>query len=84
MTVDIELLRTEHSRAEDAALASDEQVRSLPALLMKAQGAEATMTALDVSKIAAATLAVNQRLQEQLERARKAVALAEARAERLA
>jgi len=68
-----EALRTEYELALDAALESDAQVRELPRLLMAAQGENPTMTAIDVARITATTLSINERLHEQVERHRKAL-----------
>jgi hypothetical protein len=68
-----EALRTEYELALDAALESDSQVRDLPRLLMAAQGDNPTMTAIDVARITATTLSINERLHEQAERHRKAL-----------
>ena len=80
----LQALRTEHELTAEAAAASDEQVRALPALLDRAQRPDGDVRPLDASKIAGAVLAVNARLNEQAERARKARSLAELQAERAA
>ena len=79
---DLEPLRTDHELALEAVLASDEQVRNLPDLLLTAQGDRPTQSASDVAKLVAATLATNERMHEQLERARRALARATFKAER--
>ena len=80
----LQALRTEHELATEAAAASDEQVRALPVLLDRAQRPDGDVRPLDASKIAGAVLAVNARLHEQAERARKARSQAEMQAERAA
>lgn len=79
---DLEPLRTDYELAQEAALASDQQVCNLPDLLATAQGERPTQSASDVAKLVAATLATNERVHQRLARARRALDLATFRAER--
>ncbi len=75
-----EALRTEYELALDATLESDAQVREALQLSAKAQGDNATMTAIDMARIVSTTLALNERLHEQAERHRAALERLEVRA----
>lgn len=81
-TPHVEALRTEEAFAIEAVAASDEQVRSLPALLASAHGAKATINAADASKLVAATIAVNAQLKAQLAEIQKAIRMALVAAEK--
>lgn len=59
-----EFLRTEAERAEEAELASEEQLRRLTALIDRASSPEVALTATDCAKVVAAALALNERLHE--------------------
>lgn len=56
-----EMLKTEIDRAEEAELQSDEQLRQLTNLIDKAS-ANATISAVDCSRLVGAALALNERL----------------------
>jgi len=82
--ITLEALRYEYDTALGAVIESDEQVRSMTALLERAQHADSDIRPPDACKIVGATLALNARLLDQVDRARKALALAEVRGRRSA
>ncbi len=75
--MNLEALKAEAQRAEEAALESDEQLRKLPDLIDKSTQAGALVKAVDCAKTVAAALALNERLRERANRLAKEVSLAE-------
>lgn len=75
----IELLKTELGRAEDAELASDEQVRQLTALIDKASTPNASLCASDCAKLVTSALALNDRLRDRVVKLRITLSAAQQR-----
>lgn len=82
MTPELEFLKSEAGRAEDAELESEEQLRHLTGLIAKASAPNPEITASDCAKLVSAALALNERLRERAEalhsKVRRAVAAAAA------
>lgn len=65
--MNLEFIKKELSRAQDAELESEEQLRQLPGLLQKTYGPNPPMNASDCAKVIGSALALNQRLRERAE-----------------
>lgn len=81
--MNIETLRNELHRAEEAELQSDEQLRQLVEFIDKAATPNAQVNATDCAKLVSAALSLNAQLRDRSEKLQSAVRRAETAADGL-